>query len=257
VRRAASLVALVCLLLAQGCPDGPSSASREKTRTLRVFAAASLSAPLDEIARAFEARNAGVRVLVNAASSSALERQLENGASCDLLIAATRAPVDRLAKAALLDPASVTVIASNTLVVIVRKGEAKPTDLAGVVGLGKIAVGARGVPVGDYARDAIEHAGLSEKLTPLLSSYPDEPSVVTATAEGGAPVGIVYASSTVAHPERDAIERAFAIDAKLHSEIVYVAAVTRGSSDPGLARAFISFLASDGKEPLRRAGFGL
>jgi len=89
VRRAASLVALVCLLLAQGCPDGPSSASREKTRTLRVFAAASLSAPLDEIARAFEARNAGVRVLVNAASSSALERQLENGASCDLLIAAT------------------------------------------------------------------------------------------------------------------------------------------------------------------------
>ncbi|MBI3726651.1 molybdate ABC transporter substrate-binding protein [bacterium] len=256
MRTARFLGAALVLALA-GCP-GRSGSSREGETTLRVLAAASLAGPLREIATAFEEKNPGVRVQVSAGSSSQLERQLESGAACDVFVAAAPGPVDRLVAKGLLDGETRASVASNALVAIVPRGDALPRDLAALASHKRVAVGSRGVPVGDYAREAIERSGLSERLSPLLASYPDEPSVVTAVAEGGAPAGIVYASSTVAHPRRSAIERAFEIDPALTSRIVYPAAVARSSPHPGLSRALVEFLrGEEARAVLRRAGFAV
>lgn len=245
--RAVALAGCAALL---GCPgSGAGTASVE----LNVLVAASLGQPLRALAGEYEAAHPGVRVLVSPASSSALERQIEQGAPCDLFVSAAVAPVERLCGQGLLDPRTRAVVARNTLVVIVpADAGAGPARLEDLVGLERVAVGARGVPVGEYARQALERGGVA--ITERLAGYPDEPAVVTAVAEGGAPAGIVYASSLLAHPRHAQVKRAFPVSETLHDPVVYPAALGPGA--PPEAAAFLVFLrGARAREVLGAAGF--
>jgi molybdate transport system substrate-binding protein len=222
------------LVLAVGCPKGGPASPPPVT----IFAAASLSGSRAELSERLE-RECGVELVASFASSSALEHQIEAGAPCDVFISAAPGNVDRLIAAGLLDGGTRREVARNELVVVVPVGQPAPGELAALAGLVRVAVGQRGVPVGDYAREAFRRAGVEVRAE--LAGYPDEPAVVAAVAEGAAPAGVVYASSLVTSPRRDRLSRAFAIDAALHEPIVYVAAARPGASPA--ARAVLEQLA--------------
>lgn len=247
---AASLAALVL----GGCPDpGPSASSSPGPVELRVLAAASLGEPVRALAAGFERSHPGARVLVSVGSSSMLERQVEAGAPVDVFVSAATGPVERLEAKGLLDPATRTVVARNTLVVVVPKGEAAPAALADLARLERVAVGQSGVPVGEYAREALRAAGLGDAN---LAGYPDEPAVLGAVADGAAQAGLVYASSLVAHARRDAVTRALEVDPRLHAPIVYPAGVGKESADPALARRLLEHLrGAEARATLGAAGF--
>lgn len=218
---------------------------------LRVLAAASLAEPLRAIAGTADR----ARVELELAATNALERQIASGAEVDVFIAAAAEPVDRLIAQNLLDPETRRTICENSLVVVAASSAPKPADVAALVSCERIAVGAKGVPAGDYAREALEHAGLLAQVEGKLASYPDEPSVLAAVRSGGAPVGFVYASSVHALPEGP-VALAFTVDPKLHARIVYVAAVGRSSKEPRLARELVDgFRSGAWGKVLREAGF--
>ncbi len=236
----------MALALLTACPAG-----KTPSREVRVLAAASLQAPLSALGAAFEARTPGVKVALSFGSSTAQERQVEAGAPCDLYVAASLANVDRLAAASLVDSASRVIVARNELVAIVPEGAAPPADLHALALLPRIAVGARGVPAGEYAREVLQGVVGEERL----AGYPDEPAVVTAVAMGGAPAGICYASSLVSHPRHAEVARALALDTS-RDPILYPAVLARAAREPALARALLDFLRSDeGKAAFTKHGF--
>lgn len=245
-------VAVLLVLLLAGCPSGPERGAVE----LRVLAAASLTEPVRALGAGFERARPGVRVLVSVGSSTALERQVAAGARADVFVSAAAEPLDRLVRQGLLDPATRTVIARNELVVVVPRGAQAPAALADLAALERVAVGQPGVPVGEYAREALGRAGLTDALSGKLVGYPDEPAVLSAVAAGAAPAGFVYGSSLAAHPLRESVARAFVVDPALHPPVTYPAAIGTESAHPDLARAFLAHLQGEaGRAALRAAGF--
>jgi molybdate transport system substrate-binding protein len=192
-----------------------------------------------------------VKVELDLAATSALERQIANGAPCDVFVAAAPGAVDRLVQQGLLDGMTKKTIGVNSLVIVGAAGTS--WTLETLAESDHVAVGAKGVPVGDYAREALERAGLLAKLESKLASYPDEPSVLAAVQNGGAKAGFVYASSV--HGQ-SGLAPPVAVKPELHSKIEYVAAVARSSKDARLARAFVDgFRSPQWQAKLRDAGF--
>lgn len=250
--RAAVASVLPALLLLAGCP-GPTGAAPAEVE-VTVLVAASLTETLRSLAPGFEAAHPGARLRLSSGATSFLEKQAEAGARFDLFVGAALAPVERLERAGRLDPTTRVVVATNTLVVIAPAGAPKLGALSDLAGLPRVALGQRGVPVGEYAREALAAAGLLERVT--QAGYPDEPAVVAAVAEGGAPAGIVYASSLASHPKRDRVARALDVDPRLHAPVVYPAALAASAEHRELAAAFVALLRGEaGRAALLRAGF--
>ncbi len=252
--RLSALVLVLVLVLVLGCPDNrtgsPTNApSGPLEGDIRVLCASSLATPLTALGSAFEKEHPGVSVKLSFGSSTAHERQIEAGAPCDLLIAASQENVNRLG--ALVGSASRTVIARNELAVIVPAGQLGPEGKDALARLPRVAIGARGVPVGEYAREALD--GLLEEEQ--LAGYPDEAAVVTAVAEGGAPAGIGYRSSIQSHPARAKIAPApVRLQAKRPIELI--ALLARDAKNRDGALAFLIFIAGPrGKEELKKNGF--
>ena len=98
-----------------------------------VFAAASLTESLQEIASAYETQSAD-RILFNFGASSTLARQIEEGAPADIFFSADEAKMDRLETKGLILRKTRRSILSNSLVIVVAadRGAAveRPGDLA-------------------------------------------------------------------------------------------------------------------------------
>jgi molybdate transport system substrate-binding protein len=83
-----------------------------------VFAAASLKEALDAAADAFARERGGPRPVLSYAASSALARQIEQGAPADLFVSADRDWMDHLERGGLLRAGTRATLASNRLVLI-------------------------------------------------------------------------------------------------------------------------------------------
>lgn len=252
MRTVASVAAALVLSALAGCPGQAGSAPVASQVEVTALVAASLTEPLRALAPAFEAAHPGARLRLAAGATSFIEKQAEAGARFDLFIGAALAPVERLERSGRLDPATRVVVATNTLVVIVPSGAPAPKTLADLAVLPRVALGQGGVPVGEYAREALASAGVQV----TQAGYPDEPAVVAAVAEGGAPAGVVYASSLASHPRRDRVARALDVDPALHAPVVYPAAISAHTEQRALAEALLAHLRGEaGRAALARAGF--
>src|SRR5215471_5261838 len=142
----------------------PSAFAQEKTVT--VFAAASMKNALDDINAAFT-RNTGSKVLASYAASSALIKQIENGAPADVFASADLDWMDYGTQKKLIKDDSRVNLLGNRLVLIAPKDSkigdvtiALGFDLAKLVGDGRIVTAdVRAVPVGKYAKAALEKLG--------------------------------------------------------------------------------------------------
>jgi molybdate transport system substrate-binding protein len=226
--------ALAVVALIAGC--GGSDDAGEAT----VFAASSLA----EVAPAVDP---GATVVLG--GSNDLAAQIRDGAEADVFLSASAAPIEELGEL-LEEPVA---FASNELVIVVPADNPSGTttleDLnrAGI----KLVLGAEGVPVGDYAREALHAAGLDEALAQVVSLEEDVKGVLGKVALGEADAGIVYATDAKAAGDD---VRAFPVPDRYQPEIRYYAALVEPPSDA--ARAYLDrLLGAEGEDALRSAGF--
>src|SRR5271156_2070996 len=86
--------------------------------TITVFAAASLTDGLKEIASDYQTKT-GDKIEFNFAASSVLERQIEEGAPADIFFSADEAKMDALDKKGLVEKKTRRNRLSNSLVIVV------------------------------------------------------------------------------------------------------------------------------------------
>ena len=176
---------------------------------LRVFAAASLADAFAEIGGAFRASRPDTKVLFNFGGSQNLRTQIEQGATADVFASANEAEMLTLVEGGFVDPASVRVFTSNTLILIVPEdnpaGLQTPQDLARAGT--KVVLAAEEVPAGKYSRELIQNLGavygadFSARVMANVVSNEDNVRQVVAKVElGEADAGIVYASDAASAP---------------------------------------------------------
>jgi molybdate transport system substrate-binding protein len=226
---------------------------------LTVFAAASLKTALDEVAPVFTAAT-GIPVRFSYAASSALARQIENGAPADVLASADLEWMDYLQQRGLVKPETRLSLLGNKLVVIAPADSAL-RDLpltASAIGYaigatGRIATGeVASVPVGRYAKAALQNLGLWTMVEPRLAQSENVRAALSFGARGEAPLGIVYATDARAEPRVRVLGM---FPEASHPPIVYPAALTAASRS-SRATAFLEFLRSPaGFEVLAAHGF--
>ncbi|HEX6159826.1 MAG TPA: molybdate ABC transporter substrate-binding protein, partial [Thermoanaerobaculia bacterium] len=182
---------MIRLLLALVFAFAPAAAAAD----VHVFAAASLSDALEEIAAAYEAKS-GDRIVLNLGASSILARQIERGAPAELFLSADEEKMDALAKTNRIDPSSRGSVLSNTLVVIVpaQGGQrlTHPRELTDAR-FARIALAEpSSVPAGIYARAYLQKYGVWARIAAKVIPTDNVRSALAAVATGNADAAIVY-----------------------------------------------------------------
>ncbi len=196
---------------------------------VRVFAAASLSDALQEIAARYERDT----IVFTFAGSSTLARQIEAGAPADLFLSADEEKMDALASHGhILADTRVSVL-SNTLVVVgedVRSPHVKSVALANP----------SSVPAGIYARKWLENIGLWDSIEPRVIPTDNVRSALAAVDAGNVDSAVVYRTDVT-----DRTDRTYAVPREEAPEISYPFAVVAGAENDAGARMFLAHLTSD------------
>ncbi len=254
-------VLLLLALVMAGCSPAVTAMPASKARVLNVFAAASLSDAFTEMGKNFEAANPDVKILFNFAGSQALRTQIEEGAPADVFASANQTEMDHLVTGGFIARDAPRIFLNNRLIVILPAkdpaGLAKLEDLAkpGI----KIVLAAEDVPVGMYARQALDKmngqfgADFKDKvLANVVSNEDNVKQVVTKVQLGEADAGIVYTSEAIAAPDLKTIE----IPAEMNVIAKYPIAPLAKSVNADLAKAFVNYvLSAEGQAILQKWGF--
>lgn len=212
-------------------------------RTVNVFAAASLKNALDEVGQAYGAKTGGEAKLTYAASS-AIARQIENGAPADVFISADSDWMDYLAAKKLIVAASRRDLLTNHLALIapadskIRLKIAKGMPIARALGGDRLAVAGPDVPAGKYAKASLTSLGVWDGISRQLAQAENVRGALQFVARGESPLGVVYDTDAKVEPKVRIV--GLFPDAS-HPAIVYPGAVVAGPKR-GDAGTFLSFL---------------
>lgn len=195
-------------------------------------------------------------VSVNYGASGALQHQIENGAPVDVFISAAAKNMDDLQRGHLVDAATRRDIAANRLVLVVplsSSGVHSFTDLNKPI-IKRFAMGApESVPAGKYAQQVLTNLNIYGSVTPKAVLGKDVREVLTQVELGNVDAGIVYKTDALTSKQ---VRIAATAPTKLHSPILYPAAVVSDSKDKPAAMAYVRFLASGtAKKIFKKYGF--
>jgi molybdate transport system substrate-binding protein len=214
--------------------------------SLTIFAAASLKNVLDDVDAAFS-KQTGLKVVASYAASSALIKQIEEGAPADVFISADPDWMDYGAKKQLIKDGTRFNLLGNKLVLIAPKDSKLDTvttgpgfDLAKLAGDGKIATAdVRAVPAGMYAKAALEKLGGWAAAEPKIAMTENVRAALVLVARGEAPLGIVYETDAKVEP---LVKVVGSFPANAHPPIIYPAAATKNAKPE--AAKYLTFLRS-------------
>jgi len=238
----------------------PPTATLEP-QTLTVFAASSLTGAFTEIGKAFEAANPGITVTLNFAGSGALRTQIEEGAPADVFASASGKEMDTLVTGNFITKDAPQIFLTNKLVVILPANN--PSALEKLEDLSKpgikLVLAAETVPVGNYARQALDKMNGSfgtdfkdKVLANIVSNEDNVKQVVAKVQLGEADAGIVYISDSIAAPDLKSIE----IPTDLNVIAKYPIAPLTKSENADLAAKFTEcVLSAEGQAVLQKWGF--
>lgn len=234
---------LLALALAWALPLAFASAEE---KGLTVFAAASMKNALDDVDAAYTAKT-GVKITASYAASSVLARQIDQGAPADVFLSADTDWMDYAARQRVIKTDTRTNLLGNSIVLIAPKDSsvgkvtiAPGFDLAKLAGRGRIATGdVNSVPVGKYAKAALESLGAWQAAAPKLAMAESVRAALTLVARGEAVLGIVYSTDAKVEPE---VKVVGTFPADSHPPIIYPVAATT-SAAPG-ADNYLAFLHS-------------
>ena len=206
-----------------------------------VFAAASLTDAVQEIARAYEA-SSGNKVVFNLGASNDLARQIQSGAGADVFFSADSAQMDTLERAGTVRAEDRVDVLSNVLVVVVPADSTNSLrSAADLASLRRIALAdPEAVPAGVYARTYLQSAGLWEKLKEKVIPTLNVRAALAAVESGNVEAGIVYRTDAA---DSRRIRVAFEVDREKGPRIVYVLAPL-ASSKKAAARDLVHHLLS-------------
>ncbi len=181
---------------------------------ITIFAASSLTNVMTEIGQNFVnsrfvdsqvSNSPAIQPVFSFASSSTLARQIAQGAPAQIYLSANQKWMDYLIKQQAVAPQSRVTLLRNSLVLIapeastVNKIELTPQwDLTTSIGDSRMAVGDPDhVPVGRYAKQALESLQLWQQAAPLLARANNARGALALVECGEAPLGIVYATDAL------------------------------------------------------------
>jgi molybdate transport system substrate-binding protein len=177
----------------------------DESAPVLVFGAASLTNVLDDLSQAFTA-STKIQVKDSYAASSVLAKQIEAGAPADVFFSADLEWMDYLDQHKLIKAGSRHDVVGNKLVLI-APADSKVTikltagvDLKSALGTeGKLATGdPDSVPVGKYAKAALQKLGAWDKISAQIASAENVRAALAFVARGEAPLGIVYRTDALA-----------------------------------------------------------
>ena len=226
---------------------------------LIVFAAASMTETLNEIAEMYKEVAPNVNITYNFDSSGKLLTQISEGADCDLFISAAPMQMnamdgsligdteenpdglDRIVTGSRID------LLENKVTLAVPEGNPKGIEsfdqLAELLKGGDVmlAIGNSDVPVGQYTRKIFSYYGIDETAVADKLTYGNNVKEVTSqVSEAAADCGIIYAT--------DAFSAGLTVvgsaTAEMCGQVIYPAAVLKGDKEDA-ARAFLAYLQTD------------
>ena len=215
-------------------------------KSLTVFAAASMKNALDDISAAYTART-GIRIVASYAASSALAKQIEQGAPADIFASADTDWMDyAIGKRTINEPTRANLLGNSIVLVAPKDSRLDKVaigpgfDLSKLAGDGRIATGdVKSVPVGKYARAALEKLGAWQTAEPKFAMAESVRAALALVARGEAPLGIVYSTDAKVEP---GVRIVSTFPADSHPAIIYPAAVTATAKPE--AASYLAFLRS-------------
>ncbi len=227
---------------------------------LIVFAAASLTETLEEIAGNYREIAPDVSLTFSFDSSGTLKTQIEEGADCDLFLSAGQKQMDQLDLMAdsgenpdgldfILHDSRMDLL-ENKVVLVVPEGSETDIDsfdaLASHLRDGDIllAMGNSDVPVGQYTQNILQWYGLNEEALAqegCITYGSNVKEVVTQVSEGSVDAGIVYCTDAFSAGLSPVDQAA----ADMCGQVIYPAAVTRSSLHQEKAMDFLNYLTGE------------
>lgn len=250
----------VALLLAgmavlAGC-GGQNGAEHGKTM-LTIFAAASMTETMNEIAKAYQQEHPDVEIVYNFDSSGTLKHQIQNGAACDVFISAAQKQMDQLdaSKDERANPERLDFVLPGTRIdllenkVVLATPEGNPKQIASFDDMAqkledgsiRLVMGNSDVPVGQYTQKILAYYGLDEQAIAeqgRITYGSNVKEVTTQVKEGSADCGVIYgtdAYSAGLKPVGEATK-------DMCGQVVYPAAVLKTSAHQDAAKAFLTYL---------------
>ena len=237
---------------------------------LVVFAAASMTETLTEIAEMYKEVAPNVNITYNFDSSGKLLTQISEGADCDLFISAAPKQMNAMDGSLIDDkdknPDGLDLIVTdsrinlleNKVTLAVPEGNPKDIEssdqLAELLKSGDVmlAIGNSDVPVGQYTQKIFAYYGLDEAaLADSLTYGNNVKEVTTQVSEASTDCGIIYAT--------DAYSAGLTVvdsaTAEMCGQVIYPAAVLKGEKEEA-AQAFLDYLqTADAMEVFESVGF--
>ena len=267
----AMLMAAVMVLSLTACaapPAEPAPTEEPAAETvleaepleLIVFAAASMTETLNQIAEMYKAVAPNVTLIYNFDSSGTLKTQIQEGAECDLFISAGQKQMNQLDITAnpevntdkldfVLEGTRINLL-ENRVTLCVPEGNPKDIrsfdDLADKLKEGSVlmAMGNSDVPVGQYTQKILAFYGLDEeKLAKdgVITYGTNVKEVTTQVTEASVDCGVVYctdAFSAGLTPVDYATK-------EMCGQVIYPAAVLNVSKNQEAAKEFLAYLQTD------------
>lgn len=237
---------------------------------LIVFAAASMTETLTEIAEMYKEVAPNVNITYNFDSSGKLLTQISEGADCDLFISAAPQQMNAM-DGSLIDgkdknPDGLDLIVTdsridlleNKVTLAVPEGNPKGIEsfdqLAELLKSGDImlAIGNSDVPVGQYTEKIFAYYGLDEAaLTDCLTYGNNVKEVTTQVSEASTDCGIIYATDAYSA----GLTGVDSATAEMCGQVIYPAAVLKGEKEEA-AQAFLDYLqTADAMSVFESVGF--
>lgn len=242
--------------------NGAQDTQSAQTTELTVFAAASMTETLNQIAEDYKTVEPNVSLTFNFASSGDLLSQIKEGADCDVFISAAPKQMNALDGSLkddadknpdgldeLLEGTRIDLL-ENKVVLAVPEGNPKNIvsfdKLADRLGAGEVflAIGNSDVPVGQYTRKIFAHYGLDEQSLAdagVLTYGSNVKEVTTQVIEGAVDCGIIYATDAYSA----GLESVDEATADMCGQVICPAAVLRNSAHPDEAKAFLDYLTGE------------
>ncbi|BDF71199.1 molybdate ABC transporter substrate-binding protein [Oscillospiraceae bacterium] len=241
----------------QETPAPQSQAPGAEPVELVVFAAASMTETMNQIAELYKSVAPNVTLVYTFDSSGTLKTQIQEGADCDIFISAAQKQMNQL-------DASVDAGGGNTegldfvlqgtrcnlvenkVTLVVPEGNPAGISSFGDVATDKvklIALGNSDVPVGQYSEEIFTAMGVWDQLNAnqKITFGTNVKEVTSQVAEAAVDCGVVYGT--------DAYSAGLEVVAEApdgtHKPVVYPAAVLNTTKNGDAARAFLEFLKGD------------
>ena len=199
-----------------------------------VFAAASLKDALDAVNTEWKKESSNWAT-ISYAASSALAKQIEQGAPADIFVSADEDWMDYIATRKLIKPGTRFDLVGNKLVLIAPRDSrltatiASGFPLASLLGDGHLAMAdTASVPAGKYGKAALEKLGVWDGVKDRIAQAENVRAALALVSRGEAPLGVVYATDAKADPKVKVLDT---FPESTHAPIIYPIAVTASSTN--------------------------